>query len=61
MSKAKINLKIDAEENRKNDNICPKCKKGALVVTISRAGFAGKKTVFKSFCPVCGYTIKEII
>ncbi|OGJ17090.1 hypothetical protein A3K73_01550 [Candidatus Pacearchaeota archaeon RBG_13_36_9] len=40
-------------------NKCPECKKGNLVVeTITSGGFRSK-TVFKSFCPVCGYTIKR--
>jgi hypothetical protein len=42
-------------------NKCQKCKKGILVVTISNAGFGGRKTVFKSFCPACGNTIKKIV
>ncbi|MFA6022513.1 MAG: hypothetical protein WC781_00320 [Candidatus Pacearchaeota archaeon] len=60
MSKAKINLKIDAE-SKKEENICPECKKGRLIIeTRYKPGF-GHKTIFKSFCPVCGYTIKKVI
>jgi hypothetical protein len=60
MSKAKINLNIDAE-SKKEENVCPECKKGKLVVnTIIRPGLF-KKQIFTSFCPVCGYTIKREI
>ena len=60
MTKAKIDLKIDAESN-KNENICSKCKKGKLVVELIRVGWKGRKTAFTSFCPVCGNTIKKIV
>jgi len=42
-------------------NKCQKCKKGILVTTIRQHGLALRKTTFKSFCPVCGHTIKREI
>lgn len=48
------------EANKPQVNKCPECKKGIMVVTINqKGGFRGMKHVFKSFCPVCGHTIKK--
>lgn len=41
-------------------NRCPKCKKGFLISTVGFGVFTHKH-IFKSFCPVCGYTIKRKI
>jgi len=57
----------DSEFNQKNvekidvpkQNRCPKCKKGILIVTIMPKGLS--KHMYKSFCPVCGHTIKKIV
>ena len=50
------------QQNVKPSNVqtnkCSKCKTGYMVVTISN-GLG--KTIFKSFCPVCGHTIKKIV
>ena len=47
-----------SKEKRKsvNQNRCSKCKKGMLVTTTNQFR---KKTIFKSFCPICGNTIKK--
>jgi membrane protease subunit (stomatin/prohibitin family) len=40
-------------------NKCPKCKKGNMVVETRFIGGFGRRTIFKSFCPVCGHTIRK--
>ena len=40
-------------------NKCGSCKKGVLITTVQYRGIFG--TVFKSFYPVCGNTIKKKI
>ena len=49
----------EEDKNKSNLNKCPECKKGIMVVAITpKVGF-GQKHTFKSFCPVCGHTIKK--
>jgi len=42
-------------------NKCQKCKKGILITTITQGLFRKSKTTFKSFCPICGNTIKKVV
>ncbi|MFA4953310.1 MAG: hypothetical protein WC584_03740 [Candidatus Pacearchaeota archaeon] len=51
----------EIKENTTNQNKCPECKKGIMVVTIQLKNAFTKSQIFKSFCPVCGYTIKKVI
>ncbi len=43
-------------KNNSSPNKCPKCKKGNLVVSVNQNS---NKTIFTSFCPSCGNTIKS--
>ena len=62
MKKSKIDIKLDTQTSTK-ENYCPKCKSGKMTVTITPAVIHLFKQVhiFKSFCPVCGYTIKKVV
>lgn len=62
MKRAKVNLSFNAEVPSKDDyNICPKCKKGKLVLTQTFKGGFRSKQINTVFCPVCGYTKKTEI